>query len=416
MEEAQSSAAEEDRQEEMQRRADVVRRYCLLTRPSLDDDERFALELGLGRDSLYRLAAAWRRHGRSELLQGARPRVRSDAVAAAIKAAEGDLDMSGVSPARRSETERRIAVIHDYLRIPQPTKDDGLRAARAFGVQHSRFRRIVKSWLLHRSPAAIPGAVIAQRRADRSAPRVSKETEQSIMQAIGRLGVAATSSAIHSLASELCAQNGWMLPTRTTTYHRLQQARGELALEDEAVVIDHVAVSLAVVGTDGPQLPVLSLAFHIPTRHIIAHRLSLTGPTADSTMDLVDELLVLQDLSAPSVPLRLRAPPGMDWTRLLDRLGGVVEKLEPGRGRALAAGRLAASALGDRLGGLRFRPRATASPSLISNPLPHLQDPLDFARAEAVVADIVRAHNANARAHRYRLAAVDGRPATAPIS
>lgn len=388
---------------EIDRRADIVRRYVAIERPSSADDRLYAAELGLSHDSLFRLAAAWRRHGDPNSLQGARPRPGLNAVAAAITAAEGDIDLSKVSPARRAETRRRIRIIRDHLKIKNPSREDVDRSAALFGVQRYRFNRIVKTWILHRDPAAIPGAVTPARRTQRKKPRITQDTEQAIADAINELGVTATSLAIHARASALCRDRGCAPPAKSTVYYRLQTARSLYQDGADTIVIDHTALALAVRGPTGIQFPVLSFAVHMPSRRILAQSVSFAPPTAEVTATLIKEVVSLQTSGGKKVILALRAPVGNDWDRLIRDLEADDIVFEIGETRSLSAGRLASYAFGRRLGRLRFRPKLTATPTTTTLKIAGSAVPLDFDEAAAAIHDAIAEHNLGAQQSEYVL-------------
>ena len=151
-------------QAEMLRRADVVRRYVSIDRPSAQEDRAHAEELGLSVDSLFRLAAAWRLHGEKLAMRGthaARPR-RDDPAWAEILAEMVDVD--GVHPSRQEETLRRIRVIQAYLAIDDPRPEDRTAAAAEIGVTPNRFSALTREWSLHRDPSKMPGAKPGRRR------------------------------------------------------------------------------------------------------------------------------------------------------------------------------------------------------------------------------------------------------------
>lgn len=214
-----------DRTPELARRAEITSRYVAIPFPTLEDDERFAAELGLSRDSLYRLAAAWRRHGDPEALQGSRVRAEANAVPLAVATASGTLDLSGVSPTRRLQTRRRIEIIRDYLQIERPAKADVVDAAALIGVRPYRFKRMVKIWLLYRDPAALPGAVIPKRRSNRLRPAVDEVAEKSVADAILELGADASCAAVHARTEQICQDRQCKVPSRSTVYNRLKTER-----------------------------------------------------------------------------------------------------------------------------------------------------------------------------------------------
>lgn len=217
-----------DKRAEVLRRAEIVRRYCTIESPTEEDDRNFAAELGLSTDSLFRLAAAWRRHGDIDALQGASVRLTSADRALALEVARGELDMSGVTPARRAETLRRIDVIRRYLEIPSPSRADRLASAKAMDLTPERFTRVLRAWLLHRSPEAIPGATVP-RRQWRKKLKKRERLHELLDLAINRAGAGASVVRIRELFEEYCRDDGLKPPSQGTIYKWVRQLRSKTA-------------------------------------------------------------------------------------------------------------------------------------------------------------------------------------------
>lgn len=388
---------------EIQQRANIVRRYVALASPSADDDNRFAEQLGLSVDSLLRLAASWRRHGRIDTLQGARAKPTEHDRALAIAVASGDLDMSRVSPTRRAETRRRIEIIRDYMLIEKPSIEDNDRAAEAAGMQRYRFNRMVKAWQIHRDPTAIPGSVTPARRPRRKNPTISQDAEQAIRDAILELGHDAAGASIYDLAVQLCAQRGVTPASAATTYLRIADARSGGGPPSHGIVLDHTALRLLVTLNGRLQLPVVSLAIQTPSLRILAFSTSLSPPTAQNADSLIDLLFGMERPDAQRLPLHLRAPRGGDWDTLLKRLASEGVEVETGYRRSLEPGQLTVRTLGPTLGALHLNQGLTTQPWKVPNRLLERMAAIAPEQANEMIEEAIAEHNLQTSRPSFRL-------------
>lgn len=146
---------------ETRRRAKIVARYADIERPTELDDERYAAELELSKDSLYRMAASWRAHRDPALFKGSRKRVCLAEAAQDEKLMASEIDLDGVHPTRRDETLRRIRAVQAYLRALPDADIDG--AAHELGITTPHFRVVLRNWVLTGKAAAIPNATVPLR-------------------------------------------------------------------------------------------------------------------------------------------------------------------------------------------------------------------------------------------------------------
>lgn len=395
---------------EAERRASIVRRYSRIESPTLLDDERFAAELGLSVDTLYRLARLWRHHEDPALLTGARTKSTAVDLAAAL-AATADPDLSGVNPTRRPLIRSRIAALRSFLQITQPTREDEIASATAIGMSPDAFRRLYRSWVLARDPAALPGGSTPARTPKRRSPAISQETERVIAEAIAALGPDASSLAVHRKVAERCKAEGLPPPDRSTVYYRFVAARATMQRnEPPSIAVDHSALALPVTGADGDQLPVLSAVVQRPSGRILAHRLSLEPPTAATTAKLLAEALGRMPAGDRRVPLQLGAPKGADWDGLTGTLMGAAVSVDTGPTRSLRAGHFLTRTFGEALGRLRLRPRIATRPRDV--PIRRMgrgSVPLSLDEARTVVDGIV--DDLNAARPDQRLSLLDERSA-----
>jgi len=380
---------------EVRRRAGILRRYVAIDMPSLDDDERFAAELGLARDTLYQLARSWRLHADPSLLPGSFTRTASADRGLAYAATERP-DLSGVLPTRRAAVAARIAGLRDFLTIEAPDRRDETAAAAGLGLSLGTFRRLHRSWMLTRDPASLPGASRAARVPQRRRPKVPPEVDRHIAAVIAEHGPRAKALAIHREVAGRCAAEGLPPPSRATVNQRFLDARGEMPLDDIApsVAIDHVALEMPVRMRDTAGFVVLSAMVDLPSGQVLGHELSQEAPTAAAAARLIEAQLRLQGGGEP-VPLRLNAPNGRDWDALLAVLatGGVETVRSPDR--SLHAGSTLLRIFGDRLDRFRLRPRLTSRPSSARPKLRgDMNAPLTIEEARTVVESAIAASNA----------------------
>lgn len=387
------------RRAETTRRIGIVRRYLAIALPTEEDDRRFAHELGLSIDMLLRLAEAWRKHGKASAMPGARgrdpSRDRHDR-AAALAAARSEIDLSGVSPARRAETLRRIQSIRRYLTIDDPGPLDLARAAEQLGMTTRHFQAVLRAWTIHRTASALPGAQSPSRRPQRKNRRVGATIDSIITQSIEALGLSTTSVALTREISRRCVEAGLKPPDKVTVYSRLMQARsdaGGQASGSPALAIDHVALNMAVEGPDGHQHPVLSMALALPSGRIVAHALHLSPPGPQVTAEVLAMALVEPIQAQATAPLQINAGFGTSWQSLLDAITDAGVDRRGARAARPASSRILTSIAGLEIGPIKLRPRHTHHPQRPLKHAPGAQAPMTLPEARAAVADAVKTFN-----------------------
>ncbi len=383
--------------DEVHRRAAILRRYVAIRKPSLGDDERFAEELGLSRDALYRLAKSWRLHGDETLLRGSHAKA-STADRRAALSATAEPDLAGVNPTRRPLIRRRIEALRAFLLIRAPTAEDERKAAASIDMSVDSFQRLHRSWVLTRDPAALPGGSTPARTPRRRAPALSSELERLMEDAFAELGPDASTAQAHREIVARCRQAGMRAPDKSTVYFRFVDARAKMAAADAppGFAIDHTAIELPVRTPHGDQLPVLSAVIALPAGRIVAHALALDPPSARSAAGLLARALDQAMSAGDAVPLHLGVPKGSDWDQLLRALDdGGVETVQ-GPTRSLRPGHFLTRMLGTRLGRLKLRPRIAMRPTEAPiKPMGRGSQPLDLREARDVIDEIVAWINAD---------------------
>lgn len=380
---------------ETQRRAKILRRYAAIEAPTLDDDERFAAELGLAKETLYQLARSWRLHADPDMLPGSFTRTASGDRKLA-HAATIDPDLSGVMPTRRAVIAVRLSELRAFLEIENPTREDEQASAERLGMNIGAFRRFHRAWVLARDPAALPGASLPLRAPRRRRPRLSVEVERLIAQLIEEAGPNGKALAIHREVCRRCDAQGLQHPDKVTVHQRFMEARGRMPLTDlkPSLAIDHVALQIPVLNGRRVQFAVLSAVIDLPSGRVLSHDLSLRPPTARAVAAMIDRI-VEQSLGEDVVPFLVNTPAGAGWSALWSALktNGVIAQRTANR--SLAPGFVLARLFGDRIDRFRLRPRLTERPASGQPPVSGpMSAPLVLDEARAVVRDAIATANA----------------------
>lgn len=146
-------------------------------------------------------------------------RVRQAALAAAA-----DPDLSGVDPARRAETSRRIAVVRRFLAVRHPGREDLDAAARELGMSRTSAQRLMDVWLLHPRADAMPGAV-RSRRHWRKNQGERRRSHEIVRESCEGLYPDAAVAAIRARAVERCASEGVRPLGLSRTYDVVRELR-----------------------------------------------------------------------------------------------------------------------------------------------------------------------------------------------
>lgn len=380
---------------EAQRRAKILRRYAAIEVPTLADDERFAAELGLAKDTLYQLARSWRLHSDPDMLPGSFTRTASGDRDLA-HAATIDPDLSGVMPTRRAVIAARLTELRAFLEIEKPTREDEQASAERLGMNIGAFRRFHRAWVLARDPAALPGASIPIRAPRRRRPRLSVEVERLIAELIEEAGPNGKALAIHREVCRRCDAGGLEHPDKVTVHQRFVEARGRMPLTDlkPGLAIDHVALQIPVLNGRRVQFAVLSAVIDLPSGRVLSHNLSLRPPTARVVAAMIDSI-VEQGTGEDVVPLLINTPAGTGWSALWTALktNGVTARRTANR--TLAPGFMLARLFGSRIDRFRLRPRLTERPASKQPPISgQMSAPLGLDEARAAVRDAIAAANA----------------------
>lgn len=377
------------------RRAEIISRYVAIPLPTANDDVAFARELGSSKDLLLRLSRSWRLHGDPALLEGARAKLKDFDREQALAATEHP-DLTGVDPARREETLRRISGLRAYLGIEQPVAQDLAMAAQNLGVSHKVFSTILRSWLIHRSPAFLPAAATPIYKPSRKPPKISASVEAIMARAIARLGNDVSSLRLTREIAQECHASGLEAPCQVTVYKRQMKTRaltGDTA--QPQFLIDHCALSMALIAKDGTRgVPVVSALLFRPTGRIVAYRIGSNAPTAEETARLtINGLDALGNRHEERVPLDIGFADTDGWDKLRSALSGaLLEPIAPRR--TFKPGKTLGKAIGDRLGKLRLRPSSTMRPREVpSNTKLWAGIEVTLEQAATIIAEAVDLHN-----------------------
>lgn len=372
-------------------RSEIIQRYVAEENGSEALDLRYAAEIGLTVDSIRRMAKDWLSHRDPNLIKGAKAQETEIDRLAAIEAAKKP-NLRNVDPARRQEIIHKIGVIRRHLEIGEPTEADEDAGSRDLGVSRKKFREIVRSWTLNPDPTTLPRASRRRRRMN-GMMTVRPEVSSFIGQAIAEMGIDASSLKIHKRVADLCMDAGLKTPSNATVYYRLMEARAlQTEKGSDTIAVDHFAVSIAVDGANGTQMPIASIVFQKPTGRVVAHYLSLDPPDHLRTAKILLSALKTEEDHPMEVPLLMGRPPEPEW----DMLNGVLvgSGVEMGRDcGTLRPGRLATRTFGTRLGNLNIRPRFTMNPMRTPSHGLKTDRPIDMDEAHRAMDDAVLMHN-----------------------
>lgn len=252
-----------------------------------------------------------------------------------------DVDLRDVPPLLRRQTRRRIRAIRDYL---SPTKHKAFTAkwfAKQLGISEGHFRTLVKSWKQHQNALAVSG----DRRPYSSSPPQSPQRpalQPELTQVIDQLALdAGPGTAMPEIMRKLaqrCAELGLRYPNPKNVARYLSQTRASASpnvICSELLVgplkeytglpvlaIHHRALKLRVRANGEIAAPVVSIAILLPELFIVAHRVSIENPTAQSTAELLLQALALQANEAEARPIYYPVGNSQDWQQLDRHLAG----------------------------------------------------------------------------------------------
>lgn len=144
--------------QEARRRARVLDRYNSIERPTAEDDEAAAAELGLSVGRTTRLAASWRRFRKETLLVGQIAALASEGRAPRDAIMAETIDLDGVRPDRRVEILRRIRIMQEHISAIERGEEDTVGAAERIGISKVRFQDLLRTWMLHAKAETLAGA------------------------------------------------------------------------------------------------------------------------------------------------------------------------------------------------------------------------------------------------------------------
>lgn len=384
----------EKRRPETLRRVGIIRRYLAIAGPTPDDAKKSAAEMGLSEDAFVRIVSAWEQHGRASALPGAvgSGARRTDAMRLdAAAAASGKVDMTGVAPARRAETLRRIRALAEYLREPDPDRTRMPQVASRLGMSEVQFRNLVRAWVRHRKPSAIPGAARLRRNTVRRSGDASPYS--AIMEdAMRALAPSMSARELKRLVDSRCAQAGIAPPSKSTLYNYRREAlrTAPQALE---LVIDRIAIDMPVATASGPSMPIAMLAMISPGGHIVDWALSLAQPSVADTAALL-RALALAASDGRVAPLRMSTDPAQpEWTDLVQTLQSAGVTFAACKPRAFKFSTLVTKVVGRQIGTVRLLAKATQDPNRSPRSGGASGPPLAMADALEIFAEAVEAHN-----------------------
>lgn len=293
-------------------------------------------------------------------------------------------------PHKREMVRRRIRAIKAY--VAARTRENAEKGARELGIGVGHFKKLVSVWEAKKRADSLPGAEWTKRK------RIETTDEQLavIREANSRVNEASTEEVVR-VAVRIAAERGIKMPSPVTMRERVKELRVAVAPNafgtGADLVVDHCAIAIPVSGcANDVTMPVAALVIDVASRRIVGVSLSIDGPDARHT---ARALLGATRLATPvggdgvSPRIALDTYHGVEWSNLLQALesanvvvmGSMREKLRRG---------VAAAFVGEKVNGLRLRPRLASRPASDRHPdLASGQTPMSLDEAQTFVEAVI---------------------------
>ncbi len=275
-----------------------------------------------------------------------------------------DDELVGVDPRRRALVRKRLQIVRRYLALPTPSRRDDEEFAAELGIAPPSFLVLVRAYRAHGSAAAMPGAKVAVKNRIRDARMPDLRTEAAVSQALGELGLDATSIELLERVEEICRSTGARPPSIGVVQLRRARARRTAgATGVQGLVLDHIALDLPItVDGDALALPVLTAVLEGETGRVTGWSLDTRPPTPRAA---AAALMMAAGRTGPVIgPLDMSIGASTEWgdlCRALEASG--IDRVGSNQPR-LRAGGSAFRMLGDRLSGIQLLPRKVNRPKV----------------------------------------------------
>ncbi|BCA58128.1 hypothetical protein [Sphingomonas sp. HMP6] len=290
-----------------------------------------------------------------------------------------DIDLSGVDPARWPEIRRRVGILDEFVAVHRPPLEVRAAFASRMGLSVSQFLMLARVWRTTRDASAIPGA--RSRNAVATTRRLPARPLEVVRETIDALGPTARRRIVLAEVARRCAAESVATPSDSTVDNLLADARANMVSTPDVAaetLIDECAVKLPVAQGAEIIMPRLLIAIALPSRVIMATRVSCDPDIPPSFPDLLTQL----DAIGAAIP-PIRAPHYNDDQSGPDQSGNPADD-RPSLRRVL----------GNRLGNLQIVHRASMARPGTALVASRHASAITTADAVAAIGAAVSAHNA----------------------
>ncbi len=207
-----------------------------------------------------------------------------------------DITMNGVAPTRWNAMRKRVEVLQRFAAIDKPTAKDREDAAEQLGLSANQFKRLVRSWRLHKDPAALNGAGAPEQKRSHRSDGLDESVLAIIDAAIDLHGPSAQPSVISNTVWAECDRRSLTRPSNGTIWNSIREARriaGPISDAGPEILVGRVWAELPVrKRRDKPEhvRPELLVALKLPEREIVAVATDLQsgGPPVLGDLRLIE--------------------------------------------------------------------------------------------------------------------------------
>ena len=219
------------------------------------------------------------------------------------------ITMNGVAPMRWNEMRRRVAALQAYAAIAKPTTEDRENAANSLDLSANQFKRLMRSWRLHKDPASLNGAGKPERKRAHRSDGLDDAVLDIIDAAIQLHGASEVPAVISNTVWSECDRRSRDRPSNGTIWNSVREARrttGSLKDVAHAIIVGRAWAELPVADFENDDIlirPELLVALEVPERRIVGWACDLNTVKPPLLTDLPE----LSRRSPPLIVTRLDA-------------------------------------------------------------------------------------------------------------
>ncbi|NCP23892.1 MAG: hypothetical protein GW854_07070 [Erythrobacter sp.] len=186
-----------------------------------------------------------------------------------------DITMRGVAPMRWKEMRKRVATLQRYGALGRPTAKDREDAADELGLSVNQFKRLVRSWRLHKKPALLNGAGAPEKTRSHRSDGLAQDVLDIIGNAIRLHGPSEVPAVITNTVWTECDRKSLDRPSNSTIWKAVGEARRFQRCvpgADQEIIIGRAWADLPIQNGDDTSTmfrPELLIALELPERRII---------------------------------------------------------------------------------------------------------------------------------------------------